>query len=66
MTRSSHNLYNIQVEDKPRKPATSAPTGSSTDAGLRRLDKAAQRGDPKAADMLARVLDRDDPTTLSD
>jgi hypothetical protein len=31
------------------------PSGTSTDAGLRRLDKAAQAGDDKAAEMLRRV-----------
>jgi hypothetical protein len=31
------------------------PAGTSTDAGLRRLDKAAERGDAKAADMLRRT-----------
>jgi hypothetical protein len=38
--------------------------GNSVIGGLRRLDKAAQRGDPKAAEMLRRVLDQTDATTV--
>jgi hypothetical protein len=40
-------LYNIQPEKEPQE---SAPTGTSAQAGLRRLDKAAQAGD-----MLRRI-----------
>jgi hypothetical protein len=48
---ASLKLYNIQLEDKP-------PTGTSAQAGIRRLDKAAQAGDEKAADMLRRECGR--------
>jgi hypothetical protein len=43
---------NILLDQKARKKAA-VDYGTSTDAGLRRLDKAAARGDAKAADMLA-------------
>jgi hypothetical protein len=55
------NVDNIHVDNK----GTVRPAGTSTDAGLRRLDKAAQAGDEKAADMLRRVLDPNDPTTVN-
>ncbi len=45
-------LDNIQLE----KPVSDAPTGTSAQAGLRRLEKAASAGDGNAADLLRRVM----------
>jgi hypothetical protein len=55
------NVDNVNVDNG----GTVRPTGNSADAGLRRLDKAAQAGDEKAADMLRRVLDPNDPMTVN-
>lgn len=41
------------------------PDGTSAQYGLRRLRHAAEAGDEKAADMLCRVLDPNDPTTVN-
>jgi hypothetical protein len=44
---------------------TVRPAGNSAQAGLRRLEKAAEAGDGNAADMLRRVLDPNDPMTVN-
>ena len=54
-------LDNIQLENK----SSQAPTGTSSQAGLRRLEKAAASGDGNAVDVLRRVLDPNDPMTVN-
>ncbi len=54
-------LDNIQLE----KPVSDAPTGTSAQAGLRRLEKAASAGDGNAADLLRRVVDPADAMTVN-
>lgn len=51
---------NIHNGGKPRE----SPTGTSSASGRRRLDKAAAKGDTKAADLLRRVVNPDDPMTV--
>lgn len=46
---------NVKLDKEPAAPGQ-APTGNSSDQGLRRLDKAAQRGDAKADELLRQVL----------
>lgn len=48
-------LYNIQ--DDLSRAESAAPTGTTAQAGLRRLRKAAAKGDTKAADLLRQVLE---------
>lgn len=54
-------INNIKLDNKSR---TQAAPGTSSKQGLRRLDKAASKGDAKAADLLSRVLSVDDPMTV--
>ena len=48
------NDDNVNVDNPP---GTIRPTGNSSQAGLRRLEKAASAGDGNAADLLRRILD---------
>lgn len=43
----------------------SAPTGTSAQAGIRRLEKAAADGDGNAMDLLQRVIDPDDKMSIN-
>jgi hypothetical protein len=61
LTAPTLNVDNIHVEDN----GTVRPTGTSAEAGLRRLDKAAQGGDEKAAALLHRVVDPNDDMTVN-
>ncbi len=55
---------NILLDQKPQKSANS-DYGTSTQAGLRRLEKAATAGDPNASAALRRVLDPKDKLTVN-
>ncbi len=50
------NVSNIHVDKVPDRPA-----GTTAQAGLRRLEKAASAGDGNAADLLRRVVDPASP-----
>ncbi len=55
---------NIRLENTPvAKP--SSDYGTSAQAGLRRLEKAASAGDGNAADLLRRVINPDDAMTVN-
>ena len=56
-TPKTINVDNIHVE---RMDRTVRPDGTSAQAGLRRLEKAASAGDPTAADLLRRVVNPND------
>ncbi len=54
------NVSNIHVDHIPERPA-----GTTAQAGLRRLEKAASAGDGNAADLLRRVVNPDDAMTVN-
>jgi len=54
-------LDNIQLDQSKG----ASPTGTSAQAGLRRLEKAASAGDGNAADLLRRVVNPDDAMTVN-
>jgi hypothetical protein len=47
-----NTLYNIQGGN-----SAAAPTGTSAQAGIRRLRKAAEEGDQQASELLSKVID---------
>lgn len=53
-------VSNIHVDHMPERPA-----GTTAQAGLRRLEKAASAGDGNAADLLHRVVNPDDAMTVN-
>jgi hypothetical protein len=55
------NVYDIHVDNNS---GTVRPSGISAQAGLRRIEKAAEAGDGNAAEMLRRVLDPSDGMTV--
>jgi len=55
---------NIRLENTPAAKLSS-DYGTSAQAGLRRLEKAASSGDGNAADLLRRVANPDDPMTVN-
>jgi len=54
------NVSNIHVDKVPDRPA-----GTTAQAGIRRLEKAASAGDGNAADLLRRVVNPDDAMTVN-
>lgn len=54
------NVSNIHVDHIPERPA-----GTTAQAGIRRLEKAASAGDGNAADLLRRVVNPDDAMTVN-
>lgn len=56
---------NIRLEGSDPPRSRPLDYGTSVDAGLRRLDKAAQAGDARAAELLRRVLDKDDSLSVN-
>ncbi len=59
------DIVNVDDMHVDNKHSTVRPTGTSAQAGLRRLEKAAEAGDGNAVDMLRRVLDPNDAMTVN-
>ena len=63
--RTEDDILTVDIIHGEVDKAVARPTGTSSQAGLRRLEKAAEAGDGNAADMLRRVLDPNDPMTVN-